>query len=107
MRQTEIKASTLSKRTTSINPVRRGGTLIRKHNEHGRLLLSNVGHNVNLSDIFDTFSTYGPVGRVIIHCNEKSNRIGTAEVWFSSGIDATTAKRNLNATDVFKDGICY
>jgi RNA recognition motif-containing protein len=56
-------------------------------------------------DVFDMFSTYGPVERVIIHCNYKSHKIGTAEVCMSSRTDAATAKRKLNTTDVFNGGI--
>jgi hypothetical protein len=88
-----------------MNPARRGGGAVRNKNKHGRLLLSNVGPNIQLMDMFDMFSAYGPVERLIIHCNDKSRKIGTAEVWMSSRTDAKTAKRKINNTDVFNDGI--
>lgn len=86
-----------------LHPVRNGGTT-RTNNQHGRLLVSNIGSNIGVKQIFDKFSEIGPVGRVILHYDKEAKEIGTGEVWMSCGADAIKAKKLINGHILFNDG---
>ena len=91
-------------------PLRKGGKVAKcspviDNDPDGRILLSNVGTDVESTKIEEKFGEFGKVYKVIVHCNKNQARIGTAEVWMNTSKDANKAKDKLNATDIFSDGL--
>ncbi|CAG2176144.1 unnamed protein product [Oppiella nova] len=50
-------------------PARRHKMAVRPDNEEGRLLVSNIGPNINLDAINEVLALFGNVGKIQIHQN--------------------------------------